>query len=253
MAEAAIRSPAFFWGCFQPKSSDTCRGLRLSDLDTGPRGAAGSGRRGDTLREQGSGSALDGEAHGQDEDLVPFLNGNVVAAGLHFRHFQDDFSVGLFHYGGLVVVLVVRKEDRGDRILAQIFAGQGDAIVHLARGRGDGSDFRRILSARTRRQAEQEYERDEADLEKHSLGKHASTGRAYGSVLHPGKGSESSGARIVGWTVSHGSTSKLPVNKLIFAATIRPQHQRVKYVARIEWTCARRSYGLRTFMTLEAA
>src|SRR5437763_9055203 len=40
--------------------------------------------------------ALHRELHGQDEDLIPFLNGNIIAAGLHFRDLQDDLGGALF-------------------------------------------------------------------------------------------------------------------------------------------------------------
>src|SRR5260370_22593240 len=149
-------------------------------FDTTSRRAAPSSRPSVLCEPGGSQLALNGKADGQDEDLVPFLDGNVVAAGLHFGHFQDDLSVALLHQRGLVVVLVIGKEDRRDGILAQVFAGQGDAVVHLARGRGDGGYFRGILSAGAWRQAEQENYRDKADLQNHT-----STGRPSGSVLHP--------------------------------------------------------------------
>src|SRR5690242_6928415 len=34
--------------------------------------------------------------HGQYEDFIPFLNGDIVAPGLHFRDFEDDLAGALF-------------------------------------------------------------------------------------------------------------------------------------------------------------
>src|SRR5579863_6243019 len=56
------------------------------------------------------------EAYGQDEDLVPFLNRNVIAAGLHLRHFQDDLGTALLDKDGLVIVLVIGKKDCRNRV-----------------------------------------------------------------------------------------------------------------------------------------
>src|SRR5580692_11779851 len=63
------------------------------------------------------------EAYRQDEDLVSFLNRNVIAAGLHLRHFQNDLGTALFDQGGLVIILVIGKKDRRNRVFAQILAG----------------------------------------------------------------------------------------------------------------------------------
>src|SRR4029077_15776843 len=106
------------------------------------------------------------EAHGQDEDLVPFLNRNVIAPGLHLRHFQDDLGAALLDKDGLVIVLVIGKKDCRNRVFPQIFAGQSNAVVDLPCRRRNGGYFRGILSADSRSEAKQEKCRDEADLNK---------------------------------------------------------------------------------------
>src|ERR1700726_2051437 len=59
------------------------------------------------------------EAYRQDEDFVSFLNRNVIAAGLHLRHFQNDLGTALLDQGGLVIILVIGKKDRRNRLFAQ--------------------------------------------------------------------------------------------------------------------------------------
>ena len=88
----------------------------------------------------------------QDEDLVAFLNGNVVAAGFHLRNFQDNLGPALLHQRGLVVVFVIRKKDRRNGILIEVFAGQGHAVIDLACGGRNAGYFRGILCDGARRQ-----------------------------------------------------------------------------------------------------
>src|SRR5207245_3597949 len=117
----------------------------------------------------------------QDEDLVAFLNGNVVAAGFHLRNFQDNLGPALLYQGGLVVVFVVRKKDRRNGILIEVFAGQGHAVIDLACGGRNAGYFRGILSDGRRRQGKQEQHRGKQT----EFVNYAYTVRAYVSVLQP--------------------------------------------------------------------
>src|SRR2546427_6581473 len=169
--------------------------------------------------------ALHREFQRQDEDLVAFLDRDVVAAGFHLRNFQDNLGATLLYQGGLVIVFVVREEDRRNGILIEMFAGQGHAVVDLACGGRNAGYFRGILSDGTRRQEQQQkYGGKQAEVVNDTCAV-----RAYGSVLHPREVTKARGARIIGWTSRHGSTSKLPVR----SAYLRRRYARAASVSSV--------------------
>ena len=51
------------------------------------------------------------EFHRLDEQLVAFLNRNIVIAGFDLGNLDDDLLRGLFHHRGLEIVLFVGKKN----------------------------------------------------------------------------------------------------------------------------------------------
>lgn len=143
---------------------------------------------------------MDREPHRLDVDLGPHLNGNVVTAGLHLRNLDDNLFRGLVNERGFVIILIVRQEYPGNRVLSQILPRQSYAVVHFACCGVHACYLRRALPEAER--SEEDHHEQNSQANKHPL---AAKERSFRSRAPRSRWRAET--RTTGWDLSHLATS----------------------------------------------